>query len=58
MLDGRLPTVLLRMNRASVPLFEDAEQIRIRLAQCDYPGAILSIDLRGGRPRHSSSCEI
>jgi cystathionine beta-lyase/cystathionine gamma-synthase len=71
MLDGRLPTVALRMNRASKnaqrlaerlvghtkikkilypTLFEDAEQIRIRLAQCDFPGAMLSLELKGGKP--------
>jgi cystathionine beta-lyase/cystathionine gamma-synthase len=71
MLDHRLPTVALRMNRASKnaqriaerlvrspkvkkvlypTLFEDAEQIRIRLAQCDFPGAMFSLDLRGGKP--------
>jgi len=59
MLDGRLPTVSLRMNRQSKnaqriaerlfgkpqirhvyypTLFDDDEQIRIRLDQCDYPG--------------------
>ncbi len=71
MLDGRLPTVLLRMNRQSKnaqriaehlvehpkvrkvhypTLFDDADQIRIRLAQCAFPGAILSLDLHGGKP--------
>lgn len=66
MLDGRLPTVALRMNRQSKnaqqiaerlvrhpkvrkiyypTLFEDAEQIRIRLAQCDFPGGLFSLDL-------------
>lgn len=70
MLDGRLPTVSLRMNRQSKnaqriaerliehpnvakvfypTLFDDAEQIKIRLAQCEYPGAIFSMELRGGR---------
>jgi cystathionine beta-lyase/cystathionine gamma-synthase len=70
MLDGRLPTVPLRMNRQSKnaqriaerlvehrnveklhypTLFDDSEQIKIRLAQCEYPGAIFSMDLRGGR---------
>ena len=70
MLDGRLPTVSLRMNRQSKnaqriaerlfgkppirhifypTLFDDDEQIRIRLAQCDYPGGIFSIDFHGGR---------
>lgn len=70
-LDGRLPTVSLRMNRASKngqriaerlathaavrklyypTLFDDPDQVRIRLAQCDYPGAMLSIDLKGGKP--------
>ena len=70
MLDGRLPTVSLRMNRQSKnaqriaealvehpkvkkvyypTLFDDAEQIRIRLAQCEYPGGIFSIDLGGKR---------
>lgn len=69
-LDGRLPTVSLRMNRQSKnaqriaealvrrneirkviypTLFDDPEQIRIRLSQCDYPGAMISLDLRGGK---------
>jgi methionine-gamma-lyase len=71
MLASRLPTVTLRMNRASKnaqrvaerlarhpklkkvyypTLFDDAEQIRIRLSQCDYPGAMLSLDIKGGKP--------
>ena len=70
-LDSRLPTVSLRMNRQSKnaqriaeslvgrpeirkvyypTLFDDPEQIRIRLAQCDYAGAMVSIDLHGGKP--------
>jgi methionine-gamma-lyase len=70
MLDGRLPTVSLRMNRQSKnaqriaetlaehkkierihypTLFEDPEQIRIRDAQCEFPGAIFSIQLKGGK---------
>lgn len=70
-LDSRLPTVPLRMNRAGKnaqriaerlashrnirriyypSLFDDPEQARIRDAQCDYPGAIISIDLKGGKP--------
>ncbi len=70
MLDGRLPTVSLRMNRQSKnaqriaerlvehpnvikmhypTLFDDADQIRIRLAQCLYPGAMFSMELRRGR---------
>jgi cystathionine beta-lyase/cystathionine gamma-synthase len=70
MLDGRLPTVSLRMNRQSKnaqriaerlagkrqirhvaypSLFDDDDQIRIRHAQCDYPGGIFSIDFHGGR---------
>jgi cystathionine beta-lyase/cystathionine gamma-synthase len=70
LLDGRLPTVTLRMNRQSKnaqriaealaphikiekifypTLFDDPEQIRIRDAQCKYPGAIFSIKLRGGK---------
>lgn len=71
MLDGRLPTVNLRMNRASKnaqriaerlvnhpkikqvyypSLLHDPEQLRIRLAQCDYPGAMIALELRGGKP--------
>ena len=71
LLDSRLPTVTLRMNRQSKnaqriaeslakhaavrrvlypSLFTDPEQVRIRDAQCDYPGAILTLDLRGGKP--------
>jgi cystathionine beta-lyase/cystathionine gamma-synthase len=70
MLDGRLPTVALRMNRSSKnaeriaerlsrhpkiarvlypTLFKDPEQIRIVQEQCDFPGGMLSIDLRGGK---------
>ncbi len=66
LMDGRLPTVPLRMNRQSKnaqriaerlvthprirklyypTLFNDSEQIRIRLAQCDFPGALFSFDL-------------
>ncbi len=66
MLDGRLPTVTLRMNRASKnaqriaeklathpkvrrvyypTLCEDPEQIRIRDAQCDFPGSLFSLEL-------------
>ena len=70
MLDGRLPTVTLRMNRSSKnaeriagrlarhpkvarvlypSLFTDPEQVRITREQCDFPGGMLSIDLRGGK---------
>ena len=70
MLDTRLPTVALRMNRQSKnaqriaerlagrpgikrviypTLFDDAEQNRIRMAQCDYPGGMFSLDFEGGR---------
>ncbi|HEV8147970.1 MAG TPA: PLP-dependent transferase [Bryobacteraceae bacterium] len=71
MLDHRLPTVGLRMNRASKnaqriaeqlarnpkvkklmypTLFDEPEQIRISREQCDFPGAMFSLDLRGGKP--------
>jgi methionine-gamma-lyase len=30
-------------------LFEDQEQVRIFQAQCDFPGGIISIDIRGGK---------
>jgi cystathionine beta-lyase/cystathionine gamma-synthase len=71
MLDGRLPTVALRMNRQSKnaqrlaeslqghkrlarilypTLFEDPEQIRIFRKQCAYPGAIFSMEFKGGKP--------
>lgn len=70
MLDTRLPTVGLRMNRASKnaqriaegvahhpklkrvlypTLFDDPEQLRIYQAQCDFPGAMFSLELRGGK---------
>jgi cystathionine beta-lyase/cystathionine gamma-synthase len=70
LLNGRLPTVSLRMNRQSKnaqriaenlathpsvvkmnypALFEDPEQIRIRDAQCSFPGSILSFEVRGGK---------
>jgi len=76
MLDGRLPTVALRMNRQSKnaqrlaerldrhprvkrifypSLFDDADQIRIRLAQCEYPGAMISLSWAAAK-RLSSSC--
>ncbi len=71
MLGGRLPTVGLRMNRASKnaqriaeqlhghpklrrtiypTLLTDPEQKRIFEAQCDYPGAMFSVELSGGKP--------
>lgn len=71
LLNSRLPTVPLRMNRQSKnaqriaesivghkalsrviypSLFADREQKRIRDAQCDYPGGIISLELKGGRP--------
>jgi cystathionine beta-lyase/cystathionine gamma-synthase len=31
-------------------LFDDPEQIEIRMAQCDYPGGMFSMDLHGGKP--------
>ncbi len=70
MLDSRLCTVNLRMNRQSKnaqriaehlaghpkiekiyypTLFQDPEQMRIRDAQCLFPGALFSIVLKGGR---------
>jgi len=70
MLDGRLPTVNLRMNRSSKnaerianrlarhskvarvlypTLFTDPEQLRISKEQCDFPGGMLSLDLKGGK---------
>jgi methionine-gamma-lyase len=70
LLDGRLPTVGLRMNRASKDaqriaeslakhpsvdrvlyptLFENQEQLRIYKSQCDEPGAMFSMELRGGK---------
>ncbi|HYL37589.1 MAG TPA: PLP-dependent transferase [Bryobacteraceae bacterium] len=71
MLDGRLPTLTLRMNRSSKnaeriahrlaqhpkvarvlypSLFTDPEQLRITREQCDFPGGMLSLDLKGGKP--------
>ncbi|HSN93270.1 MAG TPA: PLP-dependent transferase [Anaeromyxobacteraceae bacterium] len=70
LLDGRLPTVGLRMNRQSKnaqriaealaghpkievlhypSLFRDPEQVRIRDAQCRYPGGVFALELRGGK---------
>ena len=70
LLDGRLPTVGLRMNRQSKnaqriaealaghprverihypSLFAEPEQIRIRDAQCTYPGGVLALEVRGGK---------
>ena len=69
-LNTRLPTLNLRMNRASKnaqriceslakhpkvacvvypSLFTDPEQIRIRDSQCDFPGAMFSLELKGGK---------
>jgi methionine-gamma-lyase len=70
MLNSRLSTVALRMNRQSKnaqriaehlvehprvkrvlypSLCKDAEQIRIRDKQTDYPGSLLSLELEGGK---------
>jgi cystathionine beta-lyase/cystathionine gamma-synthase len=70
LLNGRLPTVKLRMDRQSKnaqriaenlathrqvkrmhypTLFDDPEQIRIRDAQCRFPGALIAFELRGGK---------
>jgi cystathionine beta-lyase/cystathionine gamma-synthase len=70
MLDTRLPTVELRMNRQSKnaqriaealaehpkikrmyypTLIKDPEQMRIRDAQCKFPGAIFAFDVVGGK---------
>jgi cystathionine beta-lyase/cystathionine gamma-synthase len=70
LLDGRLPTVVLRMNRQSKnaqriaehlaghpkiarviypTLFSDADQSLIFRAQCDFPGAMFSLELKGGK---------
>jgi methionine-gamma-lyase len=69
-LNTRLPTVHLRMNRQSKnaqriaerlsghpgiervyypTLFEDPEQIHIFQEQCDFPGGLISLDLKGGK---------
>lgn len=69
-LDSRLSTVSLRMNRQSKnaqkiaerlathprierifypSLFTDPEQKRIRDAQCDFPGSLLALEIRGGK---------
>jgi methionine-gamma-lyase len=69
-LDSRLSTVALRMNRQSKnaqriaeqlvrhagvkrviypSLFTDPEQIRIRDAQTDYPGSLMSLEVEGGK---------
>ena len=69
-LDSRLPTVSLRMNRQSKnaqriaealhghsklsvvhypTLFTDPEQKAIYAGQCDYPGGMFSIELKGGK---------
>src|SRR6185437_7002568 len=69
-LNTRLPTVHLRMNRQSKnaqriaerlaghpgiervyypTLFEDPEQIHIFEEQCDFPGGLISLDLKGGK---------
>ena len=68
MLGGRLSTVRLRMDKASInaqqiaerlaghpkikrvhypTLFTDPEQKRIYAAQCDYPGGMFSLELKG-----------
>jgi cystathionine beta-lyase/cystathionine gamma-synthase len=70
LLDGRLPTVDLRMNRASnnaqqiaealarhpaiervryPTLFDDEAQVAVYKSQCDQPGAMFSLELRGGK---------
>lgn len=70
MLEGRLPTITLRMNRSSKnaerianrlakhpkvarvlypTLFTNPDQLAIAHDQCDFPGGMLSIELRGGK---------
>ncbi len=70
MLDSRLPTVSLRMNRQSKnaqrlaealhgdtrltrvlypTLFPDSDQVRIFRKQCAFPGAIFSMEFKGGK---------
>jgi cystathionine beta-lyase/cystathionine gamma-synthase len=40
-----------KVQRVYYPtLFDDPEQIRIRDAQCDFPGGLISLDLAGGKP--------
>ena len=79
MLDNRLPTVGLRMNRQSKngqriaerlanhpkikkvmypSLFDDPEQVRIFRAQCDFPGAMFSLDCAAEKRRLSISCGL
>lgn len=69
-LNTRLPTVNLRMNRQSKnaqrvaerlhghpaiervyypTLFADPEQLRIFHEQCDHPGGLVSLDIKGGK---------
>lgn len=69
-LNTRLPTVNLRMNRQSKnaqrvaeglvgnpalekvyypTLFDDPDQARIYREQCDYPGGLVSLDIKGGK---------
>lgn len=69
-LNTRLPTVKLRMNRQSKnaqriaerlagnpaiekvyypTLFSDADQARIYREQCDHPGGLVSLDIKGGK---------
>ncbi len=71
LLNTRLPTVALRMNKQSKnaqriaealqghpalerviypSLFTEPDQVRIRNAQCDHPGGIITLELKGGRP--------
>src|SRR5690606_14784030 len=70
MLNGRLPTVALRMNKQSKSAeriaatlaahdriaavhypaqFADPDQVRIRDAQCPFPGAMVAFELKGGK---------
>jgi methionine-gamma-lyase len=70
-LDSRLSTVSLRMNRQSKnaqriamrladhpalrrvyypSLFADPEQCRIRDAQSDFPGSLMTLEFKGGKP--------
>ena len=70
LLNGRLSTVSLRMNRMSKnaqriaeglaahpkvkkmyypTLFDDREQIRVRDAQCRFPGSLIAFELVGGK---------
>jgi cystathionine beta-lyase/cystathionine gamma-synthase len=61
MLNGKVEALQghAKVERVIYPtLFDDLEQVAIYKEQCDFPGGMFSIVLKGVSPRPSTSCGI